>query len=147
MNYDLLLELVRRAQAGEKGAFEEIYRETYNRIYFYSFKMFGNEHDACDVVQEVFVKVFTRLDQLKEPEAFMSWMYSITVNECRNKVRRDSKEILVEESQEFFENLLLSDDDPATELQQRDIKSYMMRVIDLLPEEQKRVILLYFMRS
>ncbi|MGN0712497.1 MAG: RNA polymerase sigma factor, partial [Anaerovoracaceae bacterium] len=79
-------EIVEAARGGDKSAFTRLYQETYNRVYFYAFKLFGNQEDAADVVQDVFVKVFTGIGELKSTEAFTSWLYRITVNECKNKV-------------------------------------------------------------
>lgn len=144
MNEERMKEIVEAARGGDKSAFTRLYQETYNRVYFYAFKLFGNQEDAADVVQDVFVKVFTGIGELKSTEAFTSWLYRITVNECKNKVRRNSKTILLEEGEEFFQNLI--DEEPGLDIamERKDVKSYLFAVIDLLPEEQKRAVLLYF---
>ena len=145
MDYEKLVLIVEKAKAGDKDALVELYKGMYNRVYFYAFKMFGNESDAADVVEEVFVKVFTKLDTLEDPKAFPKWLYIITVNECNQKIRTDKRMILLEESEELFEKLVTSDDDDLSlEIERKDMKSFLMSIIDLLPEEQKRAILLYY---
>lgn len=52
MDYELLTTIVQQAQNGEKGALEQLYHETYNRVYFYAYKIFGNENDAAGVRDE-----------------------------------------------------------------------------------------------
>lgn len=144
MDYDKLEAFVEKAKAGDKNALVELYKGMYNRVYFYAFKMFGNENDAADVVEEVFVKVFTRIDTLEDSKAFPKWLYMITVNECNQKIRADRKVVLIEESEELFEKLVTADDDLSLGVERKDIKSFLMSIIDLLPEEQKRAILLYY---
>ena len=109
MNYEHLTTIVQQAKDGDKGALEQLYYETYNRVYFYAFKMFADENDAADVVQEVYIKVFTGIGQLQEAGAFSQWLYTITVNECKQKIRRDRKQILTEEGDSFFERILDSE--------------------------------------
>lgn len=146
MDYELLTTIVQQAQNGEKGALEQLYHETYNRVYFYAYKIFGNENDAADVVQEVYVKVFTHLSELKDARAFHKWLYTIAVNECKQKMRRDSRHILTEEGDAFFEQII--DLDPDLDANRRliykDARTFILAVIDYLPEEQRRAVLLYF---
>ena len=46
MDYEKLVLIVEKAKAGDKDALVELYKGMYNRVYFYAFKMFGNESDA-----------------------------------------------------------------------------------------------------
>lgn len=144
MNYEHLTTIVQQAKDGDKGALEQLYYETYNRVYFYAFKMFADENDAADVVQEVYIKVFTGIGQLQEAGAFSQWLYTITVNECKQKIRRDRKQILTEEGDSFFERILDSEPELDQRMVHRDARSYLFAVIDFLPEEQKRAVLLYY---
>lgn len=144
MDYELLTTIVQQAKDGDKGALEQLYYETYNRVYFYAFKIFADENDASDVVQEVYIKVFTGIGQLQEAKAFSQWLYTITVNECRQKMRRDRKQILTEEGDAFFERILDSEPELDQRMMHRDARTYLFAVIDFLPEEQKRAVLLYY---
>lgn len=144
MNNELLTTIVQQAKEGDKGALEQLYYETYNRVYFYAFKMFADENDAADVVQEVYIKVFTKISELNDVKAFPQWLYTITVNECRQKMRRDRKQILTDEGDAFFERILDSEPELEQRMVHRDARTYLLAVIDFLPEEQKRAVLLYY---
>lgn len=144
MDYELLTTIVQQAKDGDKGALEQLYHETYNRVYFYAFKMFADENDAADVVQEVYIKVFTNISELNDAKAFSQWLYTITVNECRQKMRRDHRQILTEEGDAFFERILDSEPELDQRMVRRDARTYLFAVIDFLPEEQKRAVLLYY---
>ncbi len=50
--------------------------------------MLGNEDDASDLLQEVFVDVFTKLDKLKEISTFSAWIKRITINKCINTIKK-----------------------------------------------------------
>ncbi len=144
MDYELLATIVQQAKDGDKGALEQLYYETYNRVYFYAFKIFNDENDAADVVQEVYIKVFTHISELNDAKAFTKWLYTITVNECKQKMRRDHRQILTEEGDEFFERILDTEPELDQRLVHRDARTYLFAVIDFLPEEQKRAVLLYY---
>ncbi len=144
MDYELLATIVQQAKDGDKGALEQLYYETYNRVYFYAFKIFNDENDAADVVQEVYIKVFTHISELNDAKAFTKWLYTITVNECKQKMRRDHRQILTEEGDEFFERILDTEPELDQRLVHRDARTFLFAVIDFLPEEQKRAVLLYY---
>jgi len=144
MDYELLTTIVQQAKDGDKGALEQLYYETYNRVYFYAFKIFRDENDAADVVQEVYIKVFTRISELNDVKAFTKWLSAITVNECKQKMRRDRRQILTEEGDAFFERILDTEPELDQRMVHRDARTYLLAVIDFLPEEQKRAVLLYY---
>ena len=144
MTYGDYSELIGRAQKGDTEAMAQLYSASYNKVYFYAFKMFGNTDDACDIVQDVFVIVFTKIKDLREPAAYMSWISQITVNACKQKIRKDKKVMIQEEADELIDNI--ADDDISVEdiVADRDMRNFMMQIIDILPEEQKRSVLLYY---
>ena len=71
---------VRKARAGDERAFEELVTAYEKKIYHISLRYTGNEHDAMDVTQEVFLRVFRFLPQFQEESRFSTWLYRIAVN-------------------------------------------------------------------
>lgn len=69
MNTLDITKAVRRAANGEQSAFAELYAMSYNKVYFYAYRMLQNKEDAIDIVQEVFITVFTKIGELKNPKA------------------------------------------------------------------------------
>ena len=68
-----------------------IYREYSGPIHTYVFHLLGNQEDADDVTQEVFIRAYARLDQLREPSSLRSWLYRIATNLCMDQMRRRSR--------------------------------------------------------
>lgn len=68
-----------------------IYREYSGPIHTYAFHLLGNQEDADDVTQEVFIRAYARLDQLREPSSLRSWLYRIATNLCMDQLRRRSR--------------------------------------------------------
>ena len=80
------LELVRRAQAGEREAFEMLVDRHANEVYRLASAIVG-EADARDVTQESLVQAWTKLPRLRDADAFAPWLRRICVNRCRNWLR------------------------------------------------------------
>lgn len=68
-----------------------IYREFSGQIHTYSFHLLGNQEDADDVTQEVFIRAYARLGQLREQASLRSWLYRIATNLCMDYLRRRSR--------------------------------------------------------
>jgi RNA polymerase sigma-70 factor (ECF subfamily) len=84
-------ELVRRALAGDRGAFGDLV-ERYERVVgVLAFQKVGNRTDAEDVAQEAFLKAYAALDELKDPERFGSWLYGIVFRAAVDVLRRRSR--------------------------------------------------------
>lgn len=85
------VEWVRRAQAGDVQAFEQLFNHYQRGVYNAIFQMVRSESDAADLTQEVFIRVWRSLPRLEAPEAFASWLYRIATNRTRNWIRDNSR--------------------------------------------------------
>lgn len=82
-------QLVRQAQAGDREAFGELVERYEGMVKSVALRRLGDEGEALELVQEVFMKAMQRIVQLKEPAAFGGWLRSITVRMAINRrVRR-----------------------------------------------------------
>lgn len=82
---------VTRAQDGNVDAFSHLARNYEQELLRLSFRLLGDRGDAEDVVQEVFVTMWRQLQQLSDPQAFRSWIYTITTRRCLNVVRQRAR--------------------------------------------------------
>ncbi len=80
--------LIKRAQSGDVGAFNEIIRAYRKRILGTIFRLISRAEDVEDVGQEVFVRLYFSLDQLRTPEVFEPWLYRLTVNAAYDYLRK-----------------------------------------------------------
>ena len=91
-------ELVRRAQAQDKEAFEELVRRHQHRVFAVAGGILRRREDVEDVAQQVFVKAYFSLKRFDQRAAFSTWLYKITVNECWDLLRKKKVRPLVYES-------------------------------------------------
>jgi RNA polymerase sigma-70 factor (ECF subfamily) len=87
-NKSALAYLIERAAAGDKSAFEQIMIHSQQRVMAMSWRMLGNEADARDASQEVFLRVYKYLKRYDQSQDFFAWVYRITVNVCRDILRK-----------------------------------------------------------
>ncbi|WP_431928982.1 RNA polymerase sigma factor [Amycolatopsis tucumanensis] len=79
--------LVARARDGDVRAYEQLVRRYQGPMYRLALRMLAAAGDAEDVVQEVFLTVWRRLEQLQDDSAFVGWLYRSTTNRCLNVIR------------------------------------------------------------
>jgi RNA polymerase sigma-70 factor (ECF subfamily) len=91
-------ELVRRAQAEDKEAFEELIRRHQHRVFAVAGGILRWREDVEDIAQQVFVKAYFSLKRFDQRAAFTTWLYKITVNECWDLLRKKKVRPLVYES-------------------------------------------------
>ncbi len=79
--------ILRGLRAGIEEAYEELIARYEQPVYGLVFRLLGNQPDACDVVQEVFLKVFRGVQSFREQSSLRTWIYRIAVNEAHNHRR------------------------------------------------------------
>ena len=83
---------VRRAQAGDAGAFAELYSLVYKDLYRIALLNLNNQHDASDVVSDTVLEAYTSISKLRDEKAFKAWIIKILTVKIKNK-RKEYKEI------------------------------------------------------
>jgi RNA polymerase sigma-70 factor, ECF subfamily len=84
--------LVLRAQEGSQAAFELLYARFSNQITTYLSRMVGNDGVGCELTQETFLKAWSALPQLRDPDLFVRWLYRIALN-CARDYRKRQKHV------------------------------------------------------
>src|SRR5271170_4510815 len=84
-------ELIQKAQKGDDAAFNQIVVAYRKRILGTIARLIGRPEDVEDVAQEVFLRLFFSLDQLRTPEVFEPWLYRLTVNASYDYLRRQRR--------------------------------------------------------
>jgi RNA polymerase sigma factor (sigma-70 family) len=77
-------DLIERCREGARDAQFELYRLYSRAMFNTALRMVRNPHDAEDLLQSVFVEVFTKLDSFRHESSLGAWMKRITVNKCIN---------------------------------------------------------------
>jgi RNA polymerase sigma-70 factor, ECF subfamily len=76
------------ASAGNRSAFEELYRRHHRRVYSLCLRMLGNISDAEDLTQEVFIQLYRRIGSYRGEAAFSTWLHRLTVNQVLMSFRK-----------------------------------------------------------
>lgn len=141
--------IIGRCLSGDSQAQEELVLAVQSRVYYHCLKMLKNEEDALDATQEILISMLTKLDRLQDPEAFWSWLSSITANYCRNLLIRGRRESQIPEDEEgnslldAFENL---DDQavPDKALDNEETRRMIVDLVDQLPPPQRQCVLMFY---
>ena len=84
--------------------FTELYSIVYEELYRFAFCMMRQSHDAEDAVSEAVVLAYENIQSLRKEEAFRSWIFQITVNVCKRKLKDKSRlEVELTENQRLYE--------------------------------------------
>jgi RNA polymerase sigma-70 factor (ECF subfamily) len=141
-------DLVRRAQAGEEAAFEELIRHHQQRVFGLVNGILRRRDDVEDVVQQVFLKVFISLKRFDQRSAFSTWLYKISVNECwdylrKRKVRPLTYEADLSEDQvSRLDGVASAENPPEDPGQLAEARDLLKRMLDKLPEEDRQLLML-----
>src|ERR1700721_3134147 len=81
-------ELIKRAQTGDSAAFNEVVLAYRKRTLGTIARLISRPEDVEDVAQEVFLRLYFSLDQLRTPEVFEPWLYRLTVNAAYDYLRK-----------------------------------------------------------
>ena len=84
-------ELVARSIGGDLDSFNQLVVRWERPIYALAYRVIGREEDARDVCQETFLRAFRALRGFKGQAKFSSWLYRITLNLCRDWIRRERR--------------------------------------------------------
>lgn len=85
-NEDVIL--VRESLRGDKESFERLINKYKKVIFNLAYRLSGDSSEAEDIVQESFIRVYKNIHLFKLTEEFYSWLYTISVNVCRNHYRK-----------------------------------------------------------
>jgi RNA polymerase sigma-70 factor (ECF subfamily) len=146
-NQTALALLVERATAGDTAAFEQIMIHSQQRVMAMSWRILGNEADARDASQEVFLRVYKYLRRFKQDQDFFAWVYRITVNVCRDLLKKRQHEserfraLDGDSSEEMLEIPFVHEDAEQT-LIQAQRRELIARAIATLPFKERASIVL-----
>ncbi len=105
--------LISRTLGGEKDAFDILVTKYRDRIFRLTIYMLGNQQEAEDAAQEVFVKAYRNLGKFRGQSSFFTWLYRIAVNNIYTQARKSARRWEIQR-QVFRENTGISNPGPKT---------------------------------
>lgn len=130
---------------GDISALERLYGLTYNHVYFIIYHMVNCREDAQDILQDTYIRAFSKIQTLKEPASFYAWIIKIAVNLSKNHIKRNKTVIIEKENDAFFDSIIYDNGVNITErIENTETRGILFKLLDMLPDEQKRAVLLYY---
>ena len=123
--------------ATQRKAFERVVREYSEQLYWQARRIVLTHDDADDVIQNVFLKAWTHLDDFHQDSRLSTWLYRITINESVDFVRRKKNKSVVSTDQEEtgIANMLLADN----YFDGDETQALLQEAIAQLPDVQRTV--------
>lgn len=140
-------ELIERARTGDASAFNQVVLAYRKRILGTISRLIGRPEDVEDVAQEVFVRLYYSLDQLRTPEVFEPWLYRLTVNASydylrRAKRRSESRMADLSEQQVLMADSLAGGRQEHEERQKKETREFMDALFQHVSQEDRLLLTL-----
>ena len=139
-------ELVTLSQEGDLDSFNQLVLRWERPIYALAYRVIGREEDARDVAQETFLRAFRALKGFKGQAKFSSWLYRITLNLCRDWIRREKRTPIAQTPEGIDLIELAGEETPSETIEElvgrRELGRAVSKAMAMLPEEQRTAIIL-----
>ncbi len=136
--------LIQQVLAGNTALFELLMRRYNERVYRAARSIVRDEHEAEDVMQQVYLNAFTHLRQFNGTARFSTWLTRIAINEALARVRRQGKYAAYDEDASNVEPFMTHHpaDDPERQAFTHELRALLERAIDSLPNGMREVFVL-----
>lgn len=133
------LELIQQALGGNVDAWGEIVRRYKDAVFGIALGILKNASDAEDAAQDAFIRAYENLDSYDLRRKFSTWMFTITANLCKNKLRRER----------FFAPLkgairLIGGDDPAEVVAREERRELVQEALEALDDKYRAPLVLRY---
>jgi len=141
--------LVKAAQRGDMGAFEELVVRHRDKIYARAFSMMRNEEEAVDLSQEAWVKAWQRLKQFHGESSFGTWLTRIVINLCLDALRKqkrqraESIEAMDQESGGVERHMPVITTNPTAGLERGELRKRIDEALNKLSHEHRTALILH----
>lgn len=146
--------LIQRCKNGDIGAFDELFKRYEKRVFSCAFHICGNYHDASDITQEAFIRVFNSVQTFRGDANFLTWIYRIVTNVYLDERKKSKahRQTSLDEFIELDENSVtrqIVDDNPlpAEIFESKERAEIVQTAINALPEYQRIIVTLYHIDS
>jgi RNA polymerase sigma-70 factor, ECF subfamily len=140
-------ELIRRAQKGDEAAFNEVVLAYRRRILGTIARLIGHPEDVEDVGQEVFLRLYFSIDQLRTAEVFEPWLYRLTVNASydylrKHRRRMESRMSDLSEQQVIVADAIASSKAGAADEDKRKTRETVQELLSSVSEEDRILLIM-----
>lgn len=139
--------ILQKCKKNDKNAFAELFKFYQNYLFKLCYSYVQNEQETLDLMQEIFIKLYTNIGKYDEKYPFHPWIRRVAVNTCLNVKRKKvplSIPLNAGEDGLELEEQLAAEADTALEVEHHDMSRIIKQHISCLPEKQRMVIILRY---
>ena len=153
-------ELVLLARQDDQNAINELYNQTFKKAYFVArtaIKSSDGDYSSQieDILQDAYVKAFSSLDKLEDPEKFQGWLDTIVINRCKDFLKKKKPTLFSDMASENSDDGSILDFEDSRENDRMEFKPeetvdygetkrLIAEMLDRMPEDQKMCLLMYY---
>ncbi|MBK8269354.1 MAG: sigma-70 family RNA polymerase sigma factor [Planctomycetes bacterium] len=131
-------QLITACRVMDRSAQRRVYDQTVERVYRLILRMVRNADDAFDLTQEVYVRVFTRIDEFRAESSLATWIHRIAVNEALAFLRRRQTQ------NRHLNSSPAKDEARSVDLKGQDEQLDVQAALDQLSEEDRLILFLRY---
>jgi len=135
------------------SALEELLARYRNPLMGFIYSVIRDYHQAQDIFQETFVRVYREAHRFRTGAVFKTWLYTIAMNRCRDSIRRSKRRPTIslesewgasdgKSEQRIMERVASADPGPREEAGGREMEDILQRELSGLSEEHRKVVIL-----
>ena len=142
--------LIEKCRAGDVAAFEPLVEKYRQRVWRLAYNVLRDREEAWDVAQEAFIKAYQALPSFRGQSAFYTWLYRITMNVAADRARSraaqgrafGTERVPEEDWERVITDPNPAEASPADAASRREERQKIMRALDQLSEDHRRIIML-----
>lgn len=142
------MELVNNFRSGDQAAFSELLTRYSEKAHHLAMRISRNAEDAEEILQDVFVTVYKKIDKFEGKSAFSSWLYRITVNTSFMKLRKRKQNncVSIDEMNSIDQENWTASRSDASDVNylsaRHELRSQLEAAIDKLPTDYRKIFML-----
>jgi len=130
-------DILRQIAEGDESAFHLLFNEHWQNIYGVAYMLTKSAPMAEDMVQEIFMKLWVKREQLPEVENFRNYLFIVARNHIFNELKKKSTDILF--TDHLFEYFHEIRETPEKKLIEKEAEQIIGEIIERLPQQQKMI--------
>jgi len=127
--------LLKKIANGDMDAFHTLYESVSKSVYGFALSITKNSHDADDVLQETFLKVYENADRYKDIGKPMAWIFTIARNLALSKIRKNAKSAELIDGKDYDIDL--------SAIENVENKILIEKLFKLLSDDEKQILILH----
>jgi RNA polymerase sigma-70 factor (ECF subfamily) len=134
---------------GDASAFDELVQKYQKSVINLVYHYIGNAHNAEDVAQKIFIKVYFSLPKFDIRRPFFPWLYRITINQCYDELRHKKRkrtytfsELSLEDTRSIDNLINRTDSGTAADEKQSEMQALLYEALEQLSDRHRKIIVL-----